>query len=503
MMETFLRLSGVSKEFPGVRALDSVDMDVARGEVHGLLGENGAGKSTLVKIIAGVYKRDAGDMVFDGRPRAFSSPGDASKAGIAVIHQETSLIPTLTVIENIFLGIEPRVVGALINRQLMERGYAELCERLSFPLGANRTARDLSVAEQKMTEIMKALVRRSSLIIMDEPTDALSTAEIDHLFRIIAELKRDAITILYITHYLDEVFRITDRITVLRDGRKVDTRRTPDLDIGSIVTMMIGQELAQEAGPRPTSGPRSGAVAREAIRAENLSRGRVVNRVSFAAREGEILGITGVLGSGKSELARLLFGADRPDAGRILVGGTPRRIRSPRDASALGIGMLPEDRKHHGLVLSHEVFKNVTIAALGRFTRWRIIRAAAERAATDHAVRQLDIRMARPGQAVRDLSGGNQQKVVIAKWLVAGKRILIMDEPTRGIDVGAKAEIHRIMRQLADDGVCVIFISAEVPEIARISDRILVMQEGRISEELPGGASQERIMHAVLKGSAT
>ncbi|HEY9594674.1 MAG TPA: sugar ABC transporter ATP-binding protein [Spirochaetia bacterium] len=496
-METCLRLSEVSKEFPGVLALDAVDLEVARGEVHGLLGENGAGKSTLVKVIAGVYKRDAGEMVFEGKPRSFTSPGEASRAGIAVIHQETSLIPTLTVIENIFLGIEPRLAGSLIDRRRMEREYAGLCERLSFSLDANRVARELSVAQQKMTEIMKALVRRSSLIIMDEPTDALAAEEIDHLFRIVDELRRHGITIIYITHYLDEVFRITDRVTVLRDGRRVDTRSTRELDIHGIVRMMIGQDLDSAVAAR-----RSGAGA-EAIRAEGLSRGKAVNNVSFVAREGEILGVTGVLGSGKTELARLLFGADRPDAGRILVGGTPRRIRSPRDAAALGIGMLPEDRKHDGLVLAHEVYKNVTIAALRRFTRWRVIRARAEREATDGAVRRLDIKVARAGQAVRDLSGGNQQKVVIAKWLVAGKRILIMDEPTRGIDVGAKVEIHRIMRELADDGVCVIFISAEVPEIARVSDRILVMREGQVSEELPGGASQEQIMHAVLKGSAS
>ncbi len=509
-MDALLRLSGVRKEFPGVLALDGIDLEIARGEVHGLLGENGAGKSTLVKVIAGIYARDAGSMLFDGAPRDFSSPGEASRAGIAVIHQETSLIPTLTVQQNVFLGVEPRGFPFIIDAGRMRREYGALCGRLEFHLGADRPARELSIAEQKMTEIMKALVRKASFIIMDEPTDALSMEEIDRLFGIINGLRRGGITVMYITHYLDEVFRITDRITVLRDGRKVDTRRTAELDGAAIVKMMIGQEIPSSApgaarpAPRaPAWGTARGTARGEAIRAEGLSRGREVDGVSFSARRGEILGITGVLGSGKTELARLLFGADRPDAGRILVEGKPRRIRSPREAVALGIGMLPEDRKRQGLMLGHEVYKNITIAALGRFARWSVISSRAEREASDGAVRRLDIKCARPGQAVRDLSGGNQQKTVIAKWLVAGKKVLIMDEPTRGIDVGAKAEIHGIMRRLADEGVCVIFISAEVPEIARISDRILVMRDGRVTEELPGGTGQERIMQGMLKGNRT
>jgi ABC-type sugar transport system ATPase subunit len=347
-----------------------------------------------------------------------------------------------------------------------------------------------------MTEIMKAMVRSASLLIMDEPTDALTDEEIDHLFRIIRDLKKDGITVLYITHYLEEVFVISDRITVLRDGKKVGTLPTAELDRNAIVKMMVGQEIADLAAERPRAvrGP-------EAIRAENLSRGRAVEGASFAAYQGEILGITGVLGSGKTELARLLFGADRPDGGTLFVGGRACRIASPADAVAKGIGMLPEDRKRHGLILRHEVYKNVTIAALARFARRLVINRSQEFAAVDRVVRDLSIRIRGPVQAVQYLSGGNQQKVVIAKWLVASKKVLIMDEPTRGIDVGSKIEIHRIMRALADDGACIIFISAEVPEIVRVSDRIIVMQGGRIIAECPRGTSQEQVVHMMLKGS--
>ena len=494
-MEALLTLEGISKEFPGVRALESVDLEIGKGEVHALLGENGAGKSTLVKVIAGVYRRDGGRMVLQGRERDFGSPAEARAAGIAVIHQETSLIPTLSVMHNVFLGIERTRHGVISERSLRAR-FDAVSHRLGFELPPRRLARELTVAEQKMTEIMKALVREASFIIMDEPTDALSETEIRRLFRIIGELSRQGITVLYITHYLEEVFRITDRLTVLKDGRRVATCATSEVDRGAVVRMMVGQELAEET----SEGPSRPAGA-EAIRAEGLSRDGVVRDVSFTAYHGQILGITGVLGSGKTELARLLFGADAPDAGRLLVHGVPCRISSPRQAVAREIGMLPEDRKNHGLLLSHDVLRNITLAALPRFSRGVLVSAAREREASDAVVRRLDIKVARRDQAVRDLSGGNQQKVVIAKWLVAGKRILVMDEPTRGIDVGAKAEIHRIMRELADAGACVIFITAEVPEVTRVADRILVMRGGRIAEEFGRGARQEQVIHSMLKGS--
>jgi ribose transport system ATP-binding protein len=495
-MEALLRLSGVSKSFPGVQALDGIDLEIGRGEVHALLGENGAGKSTLVKIIAGVHPSDGGTLVFEGRERHFTSPGEASAAGIAMIHQETSLIPTLTVMQNAFLGIERRSFLNVIDDRRTRREYLAACERLSFNLPPTRLARELSVAEQKMTEILKAMLRNASFLIMDEPTDALSDAEIEHLFRIMKDLKKDGVTVLYITHYLDEVFTVADRITVLRDGRKVGTRNTAELDRNAIVKMMIGQEIEEAGDTRPRA-----ARGSEALRAEKLVRGRVVNGISFSAYQGEILGIAGVLGSGKTELARLLFGADRPDAGAIYIDGRVRKIGSPSDAAAHGIGMVPEDRKRLGLVLGHEVYKNITIASVSRFSRGLFIRKSEELAAVDGVVKRLSIRIRGPAQAVKYLSGGNQQKVVIAKWLVADKKVLIMDEPTRGIDVGSKIEIHRIMRALADAGACIIFISAEVPEIVRVSDRILVMQGGGIVAELERGATQEQVVHMMLKGN--
>ncbi len=494
--DVLLELSGIGKKFPGVRALDDIDLEIFRGEVHALLGENGAGKSTLVKIIAGVYRGDGGTLVFDGVPRSFGSPGDAAAAGIAVIHQETSLIPTLTVLENVFLGIEPRRFLNVIDGRRLRRQYEEICERIGFRLPPDRHARDLSVAEQKMTEILKAMVRNASFLIMDEPTDALSDAEIDHLFRIIRDLRKAGITVLYITHYLHEVFVISDRITVLRDGKKVGTRLTAELDRNAVVRMMVGQEIEDLAASRP-----SATRGTEAIRAEGLSRARAVRGVSFAAFRGEVLGITGVLGSGKTELARLLFGADRADAGTVYVGGRAVRIRTPADAVANGIGMLPEDRKRDGLILRHEVYKNVTIAGLRTFARWALLSRPRELAAVDKVVRELSIRIRGPAQPVQSLSGGNQQKVVIAKWLVADKKVLIMDEPTRGIDVASKVEIHRIMRGLADAGACIIFISAEVSEIVRVSDRILVMQAGAIAAELPRGTPQETVVQLMLKGA--
>jgi ribose transport system ATP-binding protein len=495
-VDPLLRLSGISKKFPGVQALDGIDLEIGTGEVHALLGENGAGKSTLVKVIAGVYPSDGGTMFFKGEKRSFASPGEAAAAGIAVIHQETSLIPTLTVLENVFLGIERKSFLNVIDERRTRREYEAVSRRLSFSLPPDRQARDLSVAEQKMTEILKAMVRNASFLIMDEPTDALTDEEIEHLFRIIRDLKRDGITVVYITHYLEEVFSISDRITVLRDGKKVDTRPTAELDRNAIVKMMVGQEIADLAAERPRA-----VRGAEAIRAEGLSRGRAVDRVSFSAYQGEILGITGVLGSGKTELARLLFGADTPDAGTLSVAGQACRIDSPTDAVARGIGMLPEDRKRDGLILRHEVYKNITLASLARFSRRLIVSRAKELAAVDRVVNALSIRIRGPAQAVQYLSGGNQQKIVIAKWLVAERQVLIMDEPTRGIDVGSKIEIHRIMRALADDGACVIFISAEVPEIVRVSDRILIMQGGRIIAECPRGTSQEQVVHMMLKGS--
>ena len=497
-METLLRLQNIGKSFPGVQALDGIDLELQRGEVHALLGENGAGKSTLVKIIAGVYSKDHGSVFFDGRERDFNSPASALSAGIAVIHQETSLVPTLTVIQNIFLGIEHTRAFRIIDERRIRQEYDRICEEFGFRLPLARQARRLSIAEQKMTEILKAMVRKASFVIMDEPTDALTGPEISHLFQIIRGLKKSGVTVLYITHYLDEVSEITDRLTVLRDGKKVATVETASVGRDDIVRMLIGSELA--AAPAGVTDRTRGP---EAIRAERVSRKGLVFEASFSAHQGEILGITGVLGSGKTELARLLFGADKLSSGKIFVGGRQFTPRSPRDAVRHGIGMLPEDRKSYGLILSHEVYKNLSLVALEKFLRGPVLIRARELEAVLGIIKQLDIKTTGYGQETRFLSGGNQQKVVVGKWLLSQPRVLIMDEPTRGIDVGSKAEIHRIMRDLADQGTCILFISSEVLEIVKVCDRILVMHAGKITAEFGRGASQEEVLHSVLQGETS
>ena len=497
-METLLRLQNIGKSFPGVQALDGIDLELQRGEVHALLGENGAGKSTLVKIIAGVYSKDHGSVFFDGRERDFNSPASALSAGIAVIHQETSLVPTLTVIQNIFLGIEHTRAFRIIDERRIRQEYDRICEEFGFRLPLARQARRLSIAEQKMTEILKAMVRKASFVIMDEPTDALTGPEISHLFQIIRGLKKSGVTVLYITHYLDEVSEITDRLTVLRDGKKVATVETATVGRDDIVRMLIGSELA--AAPAGVADRTRGP---EAIRAERVSRKGLVFEASFSAHQGEILGITGVLGSGKTELARLLFGADKLGSGKIFVGGRQFTPRSPRDAVRHGIGMLPEDRKSYGLILSHEVYKNLSLVALEKFLRGPVLIRARELEAVLGIIKQLDIKTTGYGQETRFLSGGNQQKVVVGKWLLSQPRVLIMDEPTRGIDVGSKAEIHRIMRDLAGQGTCILFISSEVLEIVKVCDRILVMHAGKITAEFGRGASQEEVLHSVLQGETS
>lgn len=499
--DTILTIRGLSKAFPGVQALRDIDLEIRRGEIHALLGENGAGKSTLVKIIAGVYPEDAGDLVFDEQRIDFNSPADAFKRGISIIHQETSLIPQLTVAENVFLGLEPsRIFPGIIDGKKIFREFGKVSEKLGFQLPPNKQVRDLSVAEQKMTEILKAMVHDASFLIMDEPTDSLSDAEIRHLFKIIKDLKRRGMTVLYITHYLEEVFEISDRGTVLRDGRMVGTVNIDEVEIEDIVRMMVGQEtLIEVAAVEETIEDHRA----EALRVEGLCRAGAVEEVSFTSYRGEILGITGVLGAGKTELARLIFGADKPDGGRIYLSGKAVHIRSPVEAVFHGIGMIPEDRKNQGLLLEMEIYKNITLPSLKNMTEGWVLSRKKELAACDAMVNRLGIRISSPDQRAKNLSGGNQQKVVIAKWLLGNPSILILDEPTRGIDVGSKAEVHRIMRKLADQGTSVLFISAEVPEIVQISDRILVIRHGHLVGQYPRGVSQKEIMHMLLEGSDT
>ncbi len=494
--EPILKITNISKSFPGVKALDRINLNVGKGEVHALLGENGAGKSTLVKIIVGAYKKDEGSIIFNNQNREFNSPAEAYKSGISVIYQETSLIPQLTVLQNIFLGMEHSYSFLkIIDHKRLIREYQEVCGKLGFHFNRNELARNLSIAEQKMVEILKAMVHNASFIIMDEPTDSLADNEIRHLFEIIRDLKNHQITVLYITHYLDEVFQITDRITVLRDGKKVDTVNTTEVNTQDIVKMMVGQEISSSA--RQTTKTKE---KREAIRVEHLTRKNVLSDISFTAYEGEILGVTGVIGAGKTELGRAIFGADKIDSGQIFLYGEPCHIYSPVEAVKHGVGMLPEDRKNFGLLLNHEVYKNITMSALERFISSMIIRKGEEPSVTEQMVNRLDIKITSPYQSAKYLSGGNQQKIVVGKWLTANPRILIMDEPTRGIDVGSKNEVHKIMKRLAEEGTCIIFISSEVPEIVEVSDRILVMKKGRIHAEYSRGVTQKEIIQAILEG---
>lgn len=495
--ELALSIQGLHKSFPGVTALDDINLDIRTGEVHALLGENGAGKSTLVKIISGVYRRDQGIIRYEGTERDFASPSEAFKKGIGVIHQETSLIPQLTVIQNVFLGIEfTKSPLKYFDESKMLSAFLRLSERLDFSLSPETRAGALSVAEQKMVEIQKAMAHRMNLLIMDEPTDSLSDKEIRRLFRVISDLRRENITVLYITHNLDEVLEISDRLTVLRDGRKIDTVMTGKTTKDEIVFMMIGRGLAKvkNISRKPPSGI-------EAFRVENLRRGAAVNNVSFHAFPGEILGITGLIGSGKTELARLIFGADRYEGGCIFIGDKSARIRSPRDAVRNNIGMTPDDRKKLGLLLNHEAYKNITLSSINKYTRHGVISISKELEKTSEITSQLDIKISSPFQPVKNLSGGNQQKVVIGKWLALGPRILIMDEPTRGIDINAKAEIFGIIRELARNGTCVIYISSEVTEVAQIADRTLVMKKGAIAAEYGPGVPPETIMQFILKGN--
>jgi ribose transport system ATP-binding protein len=492
--DTILLLEQLEKTFPGVKALDGIDLEVKKGEVHALVGENGAGKSTLIKIIAGVYKKDSGRIFFRGEERNFMVPADAYAAGITVIHQETSLIPQLSVLQNVYLGIEPKNKKLRIfDVKEMLRRYREIEGKLGITIDPMVKVRDIGVAEKKLVEIMKALAHSSTLVIMDEPTDSLTEKEIERLFVIIGDLRNKGITLLYITHYLEEVFQISDRVTVLKDGKKIATKNTVDVNRQEIISMMVGKEFHRDI-PHTFIGH-----GKELLRLENFSSTNKFHGISFCAYAGEILGITGVIGSGKSEIARAIFGADAYDSGTLSIEGRQVRIKSPADALANGIGMLPEDRKTLGLIVGQSLLVNVTLSSLRKYTWARIISRKKETNAVKQLVSDLSIKTSSLDQRVQYLSGGNQQKLIIAKWLAANPRIIIMDEPTRGIDIGSKQAIYRIMRTLADSGTCILFISSEIPEITEVSDRILVMKEGKVKHEYRAGVSQEEVMHKVLE----
>ena len=499
MSDDIVVMEGIEKSFPGVHALSQCRFDLRAGEVHALVGENGAGKSTLMKVLAGVYTKDAGVITVKGREVEIPNPRAAQLLGINMIHQELNLMPDLTVAQNIFIGREPRarLRFVLDDKQINEQ-TEKLLETLHLKLSPRTKVADLTVAKQQMVEIAKALSHNADVLIMDEPTAALTEAEIDELFVIIRRLRDSGVGVVYISHRLEELKQISDRITVMRDGHYIDTVPTPEAKIEQIISMMVGRTIF-ETTPEVPEVPSQEPV----LEVRNLSRGRVIKDVSFTLYRSEILGFAGLMGAGRTEVARAIFGADPIDSGEIYVKGRRVAIKSPSDAVRHGIGYLSEDRKRYGLTLGMDVEANVVLAAFHKFLNWLgLVKSAETRATAAHFVSALAIKTPSLQQKVRNLSGGNQQKVVIAKWLTADTDILIFDEPTRGIDVGAKSEIYRLLNDLVQQGKSIIMISSELPEILRMSHRIIVMCEGRITGELSSAeATQEKIMiYATQRG---
>lgn len=477
-----LEMRGISKRYPGVQALDAVDLALGRGEVLALMGENGAGKSTLMKVLAGAVLPDAGEIAIDGEVQSIHSPLAARAAGVAVIHQEFNLVPALSARENIFLGLEQSAAGFV--RTADERRKAEqLLARIGVAVPSETPCRRLTVAQQQAVEIAKALAVDARIIVMDEPTATLTPQEVEKLFAIIADLTQQGIGVIYVSHRLEEVEAIADRVQVLRDGRSVATTGAAQLSRRELIELMVGRPLEDEFPKRQSPiGPSRLVV-------KGLCRGEIVRDVSFEVRRGEILALAGLVGAGRTETVRLLFGADRADGGEIELDGRPLVIRSPRDAIQAGICLLSEDRKHQGLVLSQSVLHNFALPNARRFSRAGWIDASQERRAFGGYAAALKLRANAIDRPARTLSGGNQQKVVLAKWLESESEVLIFDEPTRGIDVGAKAEIYALMNDLAAKGKAILMVSSELPEVLGMADRILVMHEGRITGEIANVAS--------------
>ncbi len=512
--EPLLQIEKLSKQFPGVQALDAVDFEVYPGEILGLLGENGAGKSTLIKILSGVYTKDAGTILWQGAPVEIHSPHHAQILGITTIYQELALVPQLSVAENIFLNREPRRVRAagLVDFARMKREAEAILADLGVELDGAKKVQELPVAAQQMVEIAKAISRNARLILMDEPTSALSSKEVVALFDLMRRLKEKDVSVVFVSHRLEEVLQVVDRLVVFRDGKRVgelsgaeatDDARSPSTSSSSkgeraseekIIRLMVGRQV----GLFPKEDAKIGEPV---LQVQNLSGSNGVRNVSLTVRAGEIVGLAGLIGAGRTEVARLICGADKLDAGQVLIQGKPVAIKNPSDAVRAGIGWIPEDRKNQGLVLGMDVKQNTTLAILKRISNAvGTVRADSEKEIASEYVKTLSIATPSISQQVGNLSGGNQQKVVLAKWLSTKPRVLIMDEPTRGIDVGAKAEFHALMSRLAQQGIGILMISSELPEIMGMSDRVIVMCQGRVTGEFDrANFSQEAIMTSATK----
>jgi len=488
-----LIMEGIWKSFPGVVALQDVSFNLQRGEVHVLLGENGAGKSTLMKILSGAYRKDAGAIRLAEREIEIKSPKQAQDLGISIIYQELNLVPHLTVGENIFLGREPRLGPGVIDQRKLFRMAQGQLDALAVSLDARAIVSALSIAQQQMVEVAKALSLQAKILIMDEPTSAITERETQELFGIIRSLKIDGVSIVYISHRLEEIFQIGDRVTVLLDGRNVATRLMGEVDKSELVRLMVNREL-KEHFPKVRS-----PIGKEALRVERLSRKGVLSDISFSLRRGEVLGVAGLLGSGRTDLARAIFGLDPIDSGSIYVDGQLKTIDSARKAIACGIGFLTEDRKSQGLVLKLSVRENIVLPSMEKVCHAGVIDTDEEERIANRYIDDLRIKTPSGDQKVLYLSGGNQQKVIVSKWLFTEARVLIFDEPTRGIDVGAKVEIYQLMNRLTSQGAAILMISSELPEILGMSDRVLVMHQGHITGEFTSEeVTQEKILRCAL-----
>ena len=494
-----IKLQGITKVFPGVKPLDNVDFEAQAGEIHALLGENGAGKSTLIKVIAGAYLPEAGSIEFDGAARQWSEPKAAKDAGIHIIYQELMLFPELSVAENIFIAQAPRGRFGLIDRAAMLVGAQDALKRLGHQLDPRALVKDLSVADQQMVEIAKALVSDTKLLVLDEPTAVISGRDAELLFERMRLLRQQGVCIIYISHRLEEIFAVADRVTVLKDGKYVGTRAIGDLNRDQLIAMMVGRELA-DIFPGKAPAPETSAPV---LTVSNLRAAPKVKDVSFQLHASEVLGLAGLVGAGRSEVAHAIFGSIKREGGSVSLAGQPFDSPSPRAAIDRGLGFLTEDRKSEGLLMLLDMAANVSAPALPEFTTALGVDRAQEYSAAEEQIQRFRIAISDPRHGVSQLSGGNQQKILFGRWTRACRRVLILDEPTRGVDVGAKVEIYEIIRKLADDGVGVLVISSELPEIIGLCDRVLVMRDGLITGTLAGAAiTEEAIMQYATAASA-
>ena len=495
-----LDMQGIDKAFAGVRALNQASLTVGPAEVHALIGQNGAGKSTLIKVLTGAYRRDGGSITLGGQPVDFASPQAAQLGGVATIYQEVNLIPLRSVAENVFLGREPRRFG-LIQWRVMNAEAARLLSDLGLTLDVTQPLGSYSTAVQQMVALARAVSVQARLVIMDEPTSSLNEREVETLFGVIRSLKARGVSVIFVSHRLDELYAVCDRITVMRDGRTVYAGNMADITRLELVEQMLGRELRSEGAQ--TGFTRSAAVGKTLLSARGVTRGTRLRGASVQVREGEVVGLAGLLGSGRSELARVLFGADRPDAGEVQLDGHPAQLRSPGDAIRAGLGFCSEDRKAEGIIPELSVRENLTLALLPRLARAGVVDTQRQAAVVERFIRELGIRTSGPEQPIRELSGGNQQKVLLARWLALNPRLLILDEPTRGIDVGAKAEIQRLIGELAQGGLGVLMISSELEELIEGSNEVTVLRDGQSVARLTGDElSEPNILHAMAQGSA-